>query len=222
LYAPQVSSGCFDAGSGYDLFDAARRLTAALASIAAVSKPPRLFLLTRNAQPIGDGDRANPVHAVLWGLGRTLALEHPEIWGGIVDLDEAVPPVLVAHCVLTGAQSDDGEDQVVYRAGARHVPRLERRIPTPASSATLGADGCHLVVGATGNIGPSLIGQLADMGAKTIVAVSRNPGSRLDELSERLAATGTTVVPVAADAANEAAMAALFDRFGTELPPLEG
>ena len=60
------------------------------------------------------------------------------------------------------------------------------------------------------------------MGAKTIVAVSRDPGSRLDELSERLAATGTTLVPVAADAADEAAMAALFDRFGTDLPPLEG
>ena len=60
------------------------------------------------------------------------------------------------------------------------------------------------------------------MGAKTIVAVSRNSGSRLDELSERLAATGTTLVPVAADAADGAAMATLFDRFGADLPPLEG
>ena len=222
LYAPPVTGAHVDDAAAYRLFNEARMLVAQLVAARAGGASTRLVIVTRNAQPVREGDRANPVHAVLWGLGRTLALEHPEIWGGIVDLDEAVPPVLVAHCVLTGAQSDDGEDQVVYRAGARHVPRLQRRIPTPASSATLGADGCHLVVGATGNIGPSLIGQLADMGAKTIVAVSRNPGSRLDELSERLAATGTTVVPVAADAANEAAMAALFDRFGTELPPLEG
>ncbi len=41
------------------------------------------------------------------------------------------------------------------------------------------ADTSHLVIGATGNIGPHLIQQLADMGAKTIVAVSRNPGARL-------------------------------------------
>ncbi len=41
-------------------------------------------------------------------------------------------------------------------------------------------------------------------------------------MSERLAATGTTLLPVAADAADPSAMATLFDRFGTELPPLEG
>jgi len=37
------------------------------------------------------GDHADPAHAVLWGLGRTLALKHPEIWGGIIDLDDSVP-----------------------------------------------------------------------------------------------------------------------------------
>ena len=48
-------------------------------------------MLTRNAQPVAEGDRANPAHAVLWGLGRTLALEHPEIWGAVIDVDESVP-----------------------------------------------------------------------------------------------------------------------------------
>src|SRR6202011_1305224 len=80
----------------------------------------------------------------------------------------------------------------------------------------------HLVIGATGNVGPHLIRQLADMGAATIVAVSRNPGSRLDELAASLSATGTTLVTVAADAADETAMSVLFDRFGADLPPLAG
>jgi phthiocerol/phenolphthiocerol synthesis type-I polyketide synthase B len=86
----------------------------------------------------------------------------------------------------------------------------------------LGRDTSHLVIGATGRIGPHLIQQLADMGAGTIVAVSRNPGGRLDELARRLSSTGTTLIAVAADATDETAMAALFDRFGTELPALEG
>jgi phthiocerol/phenolphthiocerol synthesis type-I polyketide synthase B len=60
------------------------------------------------------------------------------------------------------------------------------------------------------------------MGAGTVVAVSRNPAGRLDELAARLASTGTSLVHVAADAADHTAMAALFDRFGTELPALEG
>ncbi len=219
LYAPQMSSGYFDAEPGYGVFNAARRLTA---SVAAMALPPRLFLLTRNAQPVGEGDRANPAHAVLWGLGRTLALEHPEIWGGIIDVDESVPAGLAARYVLDEAHAGDGEDQVVYRAGIRRVPRLQRGYPSSTSPAELDKDRSHLVIGATGNVGPHLIRQLADMGAATIVAVSRNPGSRLDELAASLSATGTTLVTVAADAADETAMSALFDRFGTDLPPLAG
>ncbi|MBO0865190.1 MAG: SDR family NAD(P)-dependent oxidoreductase, partial [Mycobacterium sp.] len=224
LYAPQVSPGYFDAESGYELFNAARRVTAGAVAMAVA---PRLFLLTRNAQPVREGDRANPAHAVLWGLGRTLALEHPEIWGGIIDVDESVPARLAARYVVDEAHGGDGEDQVIYRAGIRRVPRLQKGYPPPPTAVELDKDSSHLVIGATGNIGPHLIRQLADMGAATIVAVSRNPGSRLDELATSLSRTGTTLVTVAADAADETAMSALFDRFGapsspSSLPPLAG
>ncbi|HKP39823.1 MAG TPA: type I polyketide synthase [Mycobacterium sp.] len=219
LYAPQVSSGHFESESGYALFNAARRLTTVVASMAV---PPRLFLLTRNAQPVGEGDRANPAHAVLWGLGRTVALEHPEIWGGIIDVDESVPGGLAAKYVVDEARGGDEEDQVVYRAGLRRVPRLQKGYPPTAAPVELDKDGCHLVIGATGNIGPHLIRRLAGMGAATIVAVSRNPGSRLDELATSLSATGSTLVTVAADVSDETAMSALFDRFGADLPQLRG
>jgi phthiocerol/phenolphthiocerol synthesis type-I polyketide synthase B len=102
------------------------------------------------------------------------------------------------------------------------VPRLQKGYPPTAAPVELDKDGCHLVIGATGNIGPHLIRRLADMGAATIVAVSRNPGSRLDELATSLSATGSTLVTVAADASDETAMSALFDRFGADLPPLRG
>ncbi len=218
VFAPQVDADGFDVGSAYALFNEARSLVAELISIPA---PPRLFIVTRNAQPVIAGDRANPAHAVLWGLGRTLALETPEIWGGLVDLDESMPAVLTGRLVGDEAGAGDGEDQVVYRAGERHVPRLQ---PTAAttSDTMLGNATSQLVIGATGHIGPHLIRQLAGMGAGTIVAVSRHPGDRLDDLRLELASAGTTLVPVAADATDETAMAALFGRFGSELPPLEG
>jgi phthiocerol/phenolphthiocerol synthesis type-I polyketide synthase B len=219
MYAPDVPANTLDAREGYRLFNAARRLTAALGTMTA---PPKLFMLTRNAQPLSEGDRANPAHAVLWGLGRTLALEHPEIWGAVVDVDESVPAERAARYVLTEANNGDGEDQVVYHAGVRHVPRLVRRNTPSTAPAEIDKDSCHLVVGATGNIGPYLIQQLADMGAATIVAVSRQPGSRLEELSRTLSAKGTSLITVAADAADESSMAPLFERFGTDLPPLGG
>ncbi|BBY95271.1 phthiocerol/phenolphthiocerol synthesis polyketide synthase type I PpsB [Mycobacterium gallinarum] len=222
LLAPAAKAfmgAAIDVPSAYALFNEARSLVEELLSM---DSPPRLYFVTRNAQPVADGDRANSTHAVLWGLGRTLALEHPEIWGGMVDVDDAVPAVLTARYVLTEAQAGEREDQVVYRGGTRHVPRLRRHTPRAATTGLLGQDTSQLVIGATGRIGPHLIQQLADMGAGTIVAVSRNPGGRLDELARRLSATGTTLITVAADAADEVAMAALFGRFGTELPSLEG
>jgi acyl carrier protein len=107
LYAPDVSSTHFDAESGYGLFNAARRLTAALATMVS---PPKLFMLTRNAQPISEGDRAHPADAVLWALGRAFALEHPDIWGGIINLDDSVPVELTDN-------NDDNDDSATVPAG---------------------------------------------------------------------------------------------------------
>ena len=219
LYAPQVTGGQFDFEAGYELFNAARRLTAAIAQTAVA---PKLFLLTRNAQPVSDGDRAIASQAVLWGLGRTLALEHPEFWGRVIDVDESVPDALAASYVVDEAAAADDEDQVVYRAGLRRVPRLQQAFPPSTAPAELSSERSYLVIGATGNIGPHLIRQLADSGAGTVVAVSRNPGSRLDDLAAGLASSGTTLVTAAADAADESAMSALFDRFGADLAPLAG
>jgi phthiocerol/phenolphthiocerol synthesis type-I polyketide synthase C len=83
LYAPGVSLTGFDLASGRRIFNGAQRLTAALA---AMSSPRKLFVLAPSA--LSESDRADPAHAVLWGLGRTLALEQPEIWGGMITFDD--------------------------------------------------------------------------------------------------------------------------------------
>ena len=164
-----VCSGCcmrppstgtpIDVAAAYRLFNAARRLTAALVSMAV---PARLFIVTRNAQPVVDGDRANPAHAVLWGLGRSIALEHPEIWGGIIDLDESVPAVLAARSVLAeaGARRRRGPGGVSGRGAPRSAAAAPRP-PSRAAAVVLDPDTSHLVIGASGKIGPHLIAQLA-------------------------------------------------------------
>ncbi|BBX70197.1 SDR family NAD(P)-dependent oxidoreductase [Mycolicibacterium psychrotolerans] len=224
VFAPSAAAPArLDVAEGYRLFKALRRIAVALSQAGAGA--PRLIVVTRSAQPLREGDRANPMHAVLWGQVRTLAVENPEFWGVIIDVDDAVPPELVARYVVAEADASEGDerrdDQAVYRGGIRHVPRL-RRAPAPATTLTgLEPGTSHLVLGATGNVGPYVIRQLAQMGAATIVAVSRR-GSQLSELGAELAAAGTTLVEVAGDAADEAAMGALFARFGADLPPLDG
>ncbi len=218
LYAPPPLTG-IDAAAGYRLFNSARRLLTVLAGMA---EPPRLMVLTRNGQPIEDGDRADPAHAVLWGMGRTIRLEHPEIWAGIVDVDESVPAELVARILAAEADGAGDDDQAVHRRGRRHVPRLQPHTAPAVVPTRFEGHTSHLVIGATGNVGPYLIRQLAEMGAGTVVAVSRSGAGQSAELAEELKASGCTLVEVAADAADEAAMTRLFARFGADLPALEG
>ena len=71
---------------------------------------------------------ASPVQAQVWGLGRVAALEHPDRWGGLVDL----PPVLDERAAarLCAVLAGCGEDQVAIR-GAGIVARRLVRAPLP-------------------------------------------------------------------------------------------
>src|SRR5262245_28925128 len=63
--------------------------------------------------------------AALWGLGRSIALDHPASWGGLVDLDPDDPRGGVrslAEELLTA----EGDDHVALRSSGRYVARLVR------------------------------------------------------------------------------------------------
>src|SRR5262249_23685824 len=51
---------------------------------------PRLYLVTRNTQPAGPDDTfLDPTQSPLWGLGRVIALEQPELRTVRIDLEAA-------------------------------------------------------------------------------------------------------------------------------------
>ena len=51
---------------------------------AAIDAP--LWCLTRHAVAVAEGDAPDPAQAAVWGLGRVAGLEHPDRWGGLVDV----------------------------------------------------------------------------------------------------------------------------------------
>ncbi|HZR98777.1 MAG TPA: type I polyketide synthase, partial [Chloroflexota bacterium] len=110
--------------------DAVLYLAQALAALPA-GEPPRLWVVTRGAQPVGAAG-AGPLavaQAPLWGLGRCLALDCPTLWGGLLDLPpRATEPDAAAEAALLCAEllAGDGEDQLALRAGQRYVARLRR------------------------------------------------------------------------------------------------
>ncbi|MFI0942731.1 type I polyketide synthase [Streptomyces sp. NPDC021020] len=94
-------------------------------ALKATEAEPALWLLTQHAQATGaEEPMVNPFQATLWGLGRTLAAEHPRLRTRLVDLDRerstfAELPAELLH--------PDEEAQIALRAGHRRVARLVRR-----------------------------------------------------------------------------------------------
>ncbi|MEO8057468.1 MAG: SDR family NAD(P)-dependent oxidoreductase [Burkholderiales bacterium] len=107
-------------------------------TLVGIGPVPRLWLLTRGGQQADALDRAlDPAQAPLWGLGKALALEHPELRCVNLDLDPARPSGEAA-ALWSELQAADTDTQVAWRSGERRVARLSRlsRVPSGAAPAT--------------------------------------------------------------------------------------
>jgi hybrid polyketide synthase/nonribosomal peptide synthetase FtdB len=215
----------------------ALELTRALLEIGAPD-PPRVWLVTRGAQVIGNEAPIRVADAPLWGFGRSVALEHPELWGGLIDLDPS-PPNDEAEQLLDTILGTDGEDQVALRHGARFAARLARfHAPDRTLAPTrLRADATYMITGGLGALGLRVARRLVERGARRLVLVSRGglpPRDSWRELRsdsavarqvaaiEDLERTGATVLISATDVGDPRAVAELFKLLRGAWPALRG
>ena len=97
--------------------------------VTALTEPADLWLVTRGAQQLG-GDRAvAPAQSLVWGLGRSLAAERPDLRSVLVDLPSDTRTA--AELVREVSARDVGENQIAVRATGRHVARLARGVTPP-------------------------------------------------------------------------------------------
>ena len=178
-------------------------------------------MLTCGAVAAGpDEALASPVQAQVWGLGRSAALEHPDRWGGCVD----VPAVLDERAAawLCGVLAGCGEDEVAIRPAGVLAGRLVRAPLPPRGGRGWSPRGTALVTGGTGAIGGHVARWLAAAGVPRLVLASRSgPGAAgAAGLAAGLAAAGAGVSVVACDAAGRAGLAGLLGWIGAGGPPL--
>ncbi|MFD8499510.1 type I polyketide synthase [Amycolatopsis sp. NPDC059657] len=166
-----------------------------------------LWLFTRGAVNVGPTDPlTEPEQAQVWGLGRVFGLEHPNLWGGLVDLPEDLD---AAEQRLAGVLTNN-EDQVAIRAEGLFHRRLVRA-GTGTVLGTWRPRGCVLVTGGTSGPGAEVARWLAGHGVAHLVLTSRRGpvADGADELKAELVRLGAKVSIVACDVADRAALAGL-------------
>jgi len=163
----------WEAPAGLAPLDLADTALQAVQRVLAQPQPPALRLVTRGAQPVGTVP-ISADQAVLLGLGRVVALEHPELDCRLLDLPPGVP-------LETAASAPPEALEAAWRDGTWHLPRLVRAsLPRDSGFAT---SGTHLVSGGLGGLGPPLAAWLRAHGAERVVLMARRtqPGVALPD-----------------------------------------
>ncbi|MEU5839536.1 type I polyketide synthase [Streptomyces diacarni] len=207
---------------GHDAVPSALAATLAVVqALGDVDWPAPLWVLTRGAVGAEPADAVSaPEQATVWGLGATARQEHPERWGGVVDLPAGQEPGARELTRLVAAVSGDtGEDEVAVRATAALTRRL---VPAPLDERPerWKPTGTVLVTGGTGALGAHVARHLAALGAPHLLLAGRRgpdaPGAR--ELEAELAALGARVTVAACDLGDRTAVEELLARVPVEDP----
>ena len=161
--------------------------------------------------------------AALWGLGRCLALELPDRWGGLIDFDPQDSTADDAKHFWGLLTRQCAEKQVVFRGNATFVPRVLSVPPPVPGRIAVRPDATYVVSGGLGALGLRTARWLVEKGARNLVLFGRrgpheNSGKALADLAER----GAFILTLAADVTDPHDMQVLFQRIAAELPPVRG
>ena len=199
-------------GDGGDALDAVRPgLSGALAvAQAAAERGAPLCLVSRAAQAVAPGDPVTPAQAPVWGLGRVVQVEHPDLGCRLVDLpdrpldDEAGP---LARLLGSGSP----ERELALRQSGWFAPRIVRA-PQAHGAPRLRADAVYLVVGGLTGLGLWAARRLAARGARQLVLAGRRaPSAQAEAVLAELRAGGVTVTAAALDVTDADRLGDLLD-----------
>ncbi|NJL23455.1 MAG: SDR family NAD(P)-dependent oxidoreductase [Leptolyngbyaceae cyanobacterium SM1_3_5] len=190
-------------------------------TLATIANAPRLWLVTQGAIAVAQ-IMASPAPALLWGMGKVVSLEHPDLFGGLIDL----PPEPTAEDIdrlCADLQDAQGDDQLAYRNGQRYTARLVPTQPRLVQPITIQADRTYLITGGLGALGLLMAEWLVDRGAKHLVLTGRKSGSEAAQAAiDRFQSAGVQVMAAQADVTQADSLSALFDAIETTMPPLNG
>jgi acyl transferase domain-containing protein/acyl carrier protein len=216
-----VSLFALDEGAPAEVSGRALASAQALAQVR-WKRAPRLWWLTEGAQWVGTGSHALAVaQAGVWGLGRNVAAELNELWGGVLDLDpEGRPDQVLRVLDVAGGE----EDQLALRGDSALAARLERHRPARAAQRLpLREDATYVISGGLGGIGWRLARAWVEQGARSLVLLGRSaPSEAVRAELAAYEAKGVRVRTVAVDVSDLEALSRAWRDLEATLPPVAG
>jgi epothilone polyketide synthase D len=133
----------------------------------------RLWWVTTGAVAVTPEESPDTALASVWGLGRTVMKEHPELGCTLVDLQPVAHAADAADAIFRELSLGDDEREVAWRGEKRHVARLVRA----SSAAVPSAENYALTSTSTGML----------QGLALLAAQRRPPGPGEVEIAVRAA-----------------------------------
>jgi acyl transferase domain-containing protein/short-subunit dehydrogenase len=183
---------------------------------------PKLWIIT--SQACERSDSKNVSQRVLWGMGRVIALEHPELWGGCFDLEGTISNASM-DALLNETTIQSVDDQIfIDNNGISYVPRLKHyKVDAGQNEMIIKSNATYLITGGLGALGLLTAGWLVRSGCKHLVLIGRNiQKPDTDNQIYALKQQGIQILKEQVDVSDKAALLKLFNKIQNEMPPVKG
>ena len=170
----------------------------------------RFCLVTERAQTLGaESLPTNAAQAMLWGIGMTAVLEHPELKVTCLDLQSLNDDRAIEH-LLHGMHFKQNEWRLAYRGERAFFARINRIREAAASEQRplgLSDQVTYVVTGATGGLGLATAAWLVEHGARRLLMLSRQSlSAHAQQAVNALSQQGARISHVCVDIADRQAL----------------
>ena len=190
-----------------------------------ISGLPRLWLVTRGAQVVNVGEQISVEQSTLWGFGKVISFEFPELKCTRIDLDPIQSIAETVALLFKQMSIDDDEDQIALRSGVRFVLRLSPFTFRTSSNSTVSLrdDSTYLVTGGLGALGLTTAKWMANRGARHVVLLGRSePNPEAITVVNELRQQGVDVIIEQADVSDRLQVEYVFEKIKQNMPALRG
>ncbi|OAD24132.1 beta-ketoacyl synthase [Candidatus Thiomargarita nelsonii] len=188
-----------------------------------------LWLVTQGAMPVAfsnskDQTIINLAQSPLWGMGKVIALEHPEFNCVQIDLDPETKGE--AQVLFDEINLKNQETQIAFRQNARYVPRLIHYRPQKNDNQVdflFHADATYLITGGLGGLGLRVAQWMLEQGVQHIVLTGRCGASEeVQATVNQLEQSDAQIRVIKADVSRREDVERILETIKISMPPLRG